>query len=143
LLEKLAPTAQTRTRSGKNAHKFVENLRSYVYPEISLSLSPARQRLRSRTVKSAKQDLETDAEGKQRVVDSGERTSSSSSSSSSSRKNLAQYSTISCEKKEAILDSGLRGPLKTPVGLELLNCESRDDNKTHRHAGDTQCKKLQ
>lgn len=75
------------------------------------------------------------------MVDSGERTSSSSSSSS--RKNLAQYSTISCEKKEAILDSGLRGPLKPPVGLELLNCESRDDNKTHRHAGDAQCKKLQ
>jgi hypothetical protein len=64
LLEKLAPTAQTRTRSGKNAHKFVENLRNYVYPETSLSVSPARQRLRSRTVKSANQDLETDAEGK-------------------------------------------------------------------------------
>jgi hypothetical protein len=76
-----------------------------------------------------------------RVVGSGERTSSSSSSSS--RKNLAQYSTISCKKKEAILDSGLRGPLKPPVGLELLNCESSDDNKTRRYAGDAQCKKLQ
>jgi hypothetical protein len=104
---------------------------------LSLSLSLARQRLRSRTVKSAKQDLETDAEGKQRVV------GTESELLLSSRKNLAQYSTISCEKKEEILDSGLRGPLKPSVGLELLNCESRDDNKTQQHAGDAQCKKLQ
>jgi hypothetical protein len=94
--------------------------------------------LRSRAVKSAKHDLETDAEGKQRAVGSGEQTSSSSS-----RKNLAQYNTISCEKKEAILDSGLRGPLKPPIGLELLNCGSRDENKTQQYAGDAQCKKLQ
>jgi hypothetical protein len=35
-----------------------------MYIRRPLSLSPARQRLRSRKVKSAKQDLETDAEGK-------------------------------------------------------------------------------